>query len=57
MINVRFIKETDYVASGNVGRKGINLQVVDDALLTAGIWIDSDFIDVCVLDFTGKVVA
>ena len=57
LMNFQLVEETDFVASGTVGRKGINLQVVEDALITVGISIDSDFIDVCFLDFANRVIA
>lgn len=45
------VRQAESVVNGNVGRNGIRLQVVADAVLTLGISIDSDYIDICILNF------
>lgn len=45
------VEQSEAVINGGVGRNAIHLQVVADALLTLGVSIDSDYIDICILDF------
>ena len=51
LMSFDLVEQSDTVANGSVGRNGIRLQVVAEALMTLGISIDSDYIDLCILDF------
>ena len=58
LIEAGLVRQTDSVVNGSVGRNGIGLQAIPEAVLTLGISIDSDYIDLCILNFidvfTGK---
>ena len=52
-----FVRQSESVANGNVGRNGIKLEVETDAVLTLGISIDSDYIGICILNFVDDSTA
>ena len=52
-----FVRQSESVANGNVGRNGIRLEVETDAVLTLGISIDSDYIGICILNFVDDFTA
>ena len=56
LIHSGLVEQVDTVGKGTVGRNGIGLQVIRDSIVTAGISIDSDYIDVCLLDFWDEVM-
>lgn len=51
------IRQAEAITNGTVGRNGIRLQVVADAVMTLGISIDSDYIGLCILNFADQFVA
>ena len=51
------VQQAESVVNGSVGRNGIRLKVIDDAILTAGISIDSDYINICILNFRDLITA
>lgn len=51
------IRQAETITNGTVGRNGIRLQVVADAVMTLGISIDSDYIDLCILNFADQFIA
>ena len=51
LIEAGLVRQTDSVVNGSVGRNGIGLQAIPEAVLTLGISIDSDYIDLCILNF------
>ena len=57
LMNLGLVRQAEAVATGTVGRNGFQLQVVPDALLTAGISIDSDYVDVCLLNFDDEIIS
>ena len=50
------IRQAETITNGTVGRNGIRLQVVADAVMTLGISIDSDYIDLCILNFADQFI-
>jgi len=54
---IGLVEQAESVINGSVGRNGIRLKVVEDAVLTAGISIDSDYIEVCLLNFVDRIIA
>ena len=57
LMELGLIKQAEAVATGTVGRNAFQLQVIPDALLTAGISIDSDYVDACILNFNDEIIA
>lgn len=57
LMELGLVKQTQSFSTGTVGRNAFQLQVVRDALVVAGISIDSDYIDGCILDFEDRVRA
>ncbi|MDO4276054.1 MAG: ROK family protein [Eubacteriales bacterium] len=57
LMELGLVKQAEAVSTGTVGRNAFQLQVLPDALLTAGISIDSDYVDACILDFEDRIAA
>ena len=53
LIDLGLVKQTERFSRG-VGRKGTLLRIVEDAFYSLGISIDSDYINLCILDFLGN---
>lgn len=56
LMDFGLVEQSETVINGSVGRNGIHLQAVADALMTLGISIDSDYIHICILNFIDNFV-
>lgn len=55
LIEMGLVEQAERFSSG-VGRKGTLLRIVKDAFYSLGITIDSDYINLCILDFHGNSI-
>lgn len=55
LIDLGIVKQADTFSKG-VGRRATQLRIVSDAVLSLGLFIDRDYLRMCVIDCMGKVL-
>jgi len=55
LIDLGIVKQAETFSKG-VGRRATQLRIVSDAVLSLGLFIDKDFLRMCVIDCMGKVL-
>lgn len=57
LITKGLVRKEDFITTDKVGRKGIQLKIVPESIITVGVSIDSDNLGICVMDFADRILA